>query len=128
MPGLFNRDSSPTGRCQNGQRGRPARHRKARSLLFVGVQVEELAACGSAGGFLIKRYLLALVFTAIGSAGHLLMSSGPEGDPFLTFYIPITLCAMIVGTGPALLTAVLSTLIAWFFFIPPVFSFALTRT
>lgn len=76
---------------------------------------------------LVPRYTLAVVFAANGATAHLIMASRPEDDPFLMFYVSIILAAMICGFGPALMTSALSTIIVWFFFIPPIFSFAVMR-
>lgn len=57
----------------------------------------------------------------------MLIAPGAGSDPFMTFYIPITLSALICGFGPALFTAISSTIVVWFFFLPPAFSFSFTR-
>jgi K+-sensing histidine kinase KdpD len=76
---------------------------------------------------LVGRYILASVFAGNGAAAHLIIASQPDDHPFLTFYISIILAATICGFGPALAASVFSTLIVWFFFIPPIFSFAVMR-
>jgi two-component sensor histidine kinase len=50
----------------------------------------------------------------------------PAGFPFLTFFPAIILTTFVGGLWPGLFTALLSTLAAWYFFIPPFHSFALS--
>lgn len=49
----------------------------------------------------------------------------PPGFPFLTFFPAIILSAFLFGIGPGITASVLSMLAAWFYFIPPLESFAL---
>lgn len=49
----------------------------------------------------------------------------PSGFPYLTFFPAVLLTAFFCGTGPGILSAVLSVLAAWYWFIVPVESFAL---
>jgi two-component system, OmpR family, sensor histidine kinase KdpD len=67
--------------------------------------------------------LLVGVTTAVGMAGraHLMLA-----DMVALYLLAITLCAAFYGRGPSLLTATLSVLAYDFFFIPPVFTFAVT--
>jgi signal transduction histidine kinase/CheY-like chemotaxis protein len=48
-------------------------------------------------------------------------------NPFTLFYPAVMLAGWVGGVGPGLLATVLSTLTAWYFFIPPAFSFRLAR-
>jgi two-component system, sensor histidine kinase PdtaS len=50
----------------------------------------------------------------------------PNGFPFLTFLPAIILTAFLGGLWSAVLVTVLSALTAWYVFIPPFYSFALT--
>lgn len=50
----------------------------------------------------------------------------PQGFPYLTFFPAIIIGAYFLGTGPGSGIAVASGLAAWYFFIPPFHSFALT--
>lgn len=50
----------------------------------------------------------------------------PAGFPFLTFFPAIILTTFVGGLWPGLFIAILSTLAAWYFFIPPFHSFALS--
>ncbi|WP_246024614.1 sensor histidine kinase [Azospirillum ramasamyi] len=43
----------------------------------------------------------------------------PSGFPYLTFFPAVILTTFVVGLGPGVVTAVLSGLAAWYFFIPP---------
>ncbi|MHA6719760.1 sensor histidine kinase [Sphingomonas sp. RS6] len=49
----------------------------------------------------------------------------PPGFPYLTFFPAVILSSFLFGRGPGIIAAVLCGLLAWFFFIPPVHSFAL---
>lgn len=49
----------------------------------------------------------------------------PSGFPFLTFFPAVMLTAFLGGTRQGVACAVLSTLAAWYWFIPPFASFAL---
>jgi signal transduction histidine kinase/ActR/RegA family two-component response regulator len=50
-----------------------------------------------------------------------------NSNPFTLFYPAVMLAGWVGGVGPGLLATVLSTLTAWYFFIPPAFSFRLAR-
>jgi two-component system, sensor histidine kinase PdtaS len=50
----------------------------------------------------------------------------PPGFPYATFFPAIIITAFLCGTGPGIVTAVLSGIAAWYLFIPPFNSFALT--
>jgi two-component sensor histidine kinase len=49
----------------------------------------------------------------------------PEGSPFVTFLPCIIIIAFVFGTRAGVLTAVLSGLTAWYWFLPPYSSFSL---
>nr|WP_291869953.1 DUF4118 domain-containing protein [Bradyrhizobium sp.] len=49
----------------------------------------------------------------------------PTGFPYLTFFPAVILAAFVCGLRPAIVCAVLSGLAAWYFFIPPRYSFGL---
>ncbi len=74
----------------------------------------------------IAAYMLA-VGLSVGAcvlrmaSDHLL----PPGFPYLTFFPAVIICAFLLGRGPGTLAAVLCGLMAWYFFIPPINSFAL---
>lgn len=52
----------------------------------------------------------------------------PPGFPYLTFFPAVVLTTYFCGVRPGVICAVLSGLAAWYFFIPPFNSFALTKT
>jgi signal transduction histidine kinase/ActR/RegA family two-component response regulator len=77
------------------------------------------------------RYLLALfLFAAALAARFMLVDVLPaRGFPFLSFFPAVLLTAYMVGLGPGILVAVLSTLSAWAFFMGPlVFPAAMERS
>ena len=49
----------------------------------------------------------------------------PDGFPYITFFPPVILTAFFFGVGPGILAAILCALMSWYFFIPPLDSFAL---
>lgn len=51
----------------------------------------------------------------------------PPGFPFLTFFPVVILVAFLLGTRAGVLTAILSGLSAWYFFLAPTGSFALSH-
>ncbi|MCO5732948.1 sensor histidine kinase [Rhizobium sp. SSA_523] len=50
----------------------------------------------------------------------------PTGFPYLTFFPAVILTGFCFGIYPALLNSVISALVAWYWFIAPIGSFALT--
>lgn len=50
----------------------------------------------------------------------------PPGFPYLTFFPAVAITAFLTGTVPATVVAVLSFIVAWYFFIPPFDSFQVT--
>lgn len=52
----------------------------------------------------------------------------PPGFPFLTFFPAVILTAFLFGARPGTLAGVLSGLAAWYFFIPPAGSFAISAS
>lgn len=57
-----------------------------------------------------------------------LNDSLPPGYPFLTFFPAIVLSAVLAGVAMGALCGVLSSLAAWYFFLPPYGSFALSAS
>lgn len=49
----------------------------------------------------------------------------PPGFPYLTFFPAVVITAFVAGTGPGAVASVLSFFAAWYFFVPPLHSFAL---
>src|SRR5579863_83377 len=76
-----------------------------------------------AGRGFAAAVLLVGLTTAVGMVGrtHLMLP-----DMVALYLLAITLCATVYGRGPSLLAATLSVLAYDFFFIPPVFTFAVT--
>jgi two-component sensor histidine kinase len=52
----------------------------------------------------------------------------PPGFPYLTFFPAVILTTFFAGVRPGLVTGVVCGMLAWYFFIAPVNSFALTST
>lgn len=52
----------------------------------------------------------------------------PPGFPYLTFFPAVILASFLFGRGPGILAGLLCGLLAWYYFIPPIRSFALSRT
>ena len=79
----------------------------------------------------VPRYLFALFLFAVALAARFMLVDvlPARGFPFLSFFPAVLLTAYLVGLGPGLLVAVLSTLSAWAFFMGPAgMSFALGRS
>src|SRR5689334_6171667 len=75
----------------------------------------------------LKRYVLA--FVALGLAVGLRILLDPvlgQGYPFLTIFIAVVFSSWYCGLGPSIAVAVAGLLYAWYDFIPPAHSFALT--
>ena len=71
-------------------------------------------------------YLLAvLLVLAMAGLRWLLAPVLGQQVPFTTFLLAVLVVAWAGGLGPALCATVLSTLLGWFFFVPPVFSLQL---
>lgn len=51
----------------------------------------------------------------------------PPGFPYVTFFPTVIVTSFLFGVRLGVLSAVLCGLLAWYFFIPPVFSFAMTH-
>lgn len=52
----------------------------------------------------------------------------PPGFPYLTFFPAVIVTSFLFGRGPGILSAVVCGLLAWYFFIPPIHTFGLTRS
>jgi two-component sensor histidine kinase len=73
--------------------------------------------------------LVAVAATLIASLGRWAIDGHlPPGFPFLTFFPIVILIAFTIGTRAGALTAILSGLVAWYWFLPPVGAFVLTHT
>ncbi len=50
----------------------------------------------------------------------------PPGFPYLTFFPAVIVTSFLFGRGPGTLSAFVCGILAWYFFIPPIHTFALT--
>lgn len=74
----------------------------------------------------IVGYGMALILSLIGwGVRWVLDADFGSGYPFLTFFPPVIITSFLFGRGPGMLAALLCGLLAWYFFLPPAFSFAL---
>ena len=68
-------------------------------------------------------YGFALLAVAPATLLRILLSAQlPESVPFTTFYTAVLVAAIVGGVGPGVFALALSTLAAWFFFIPQTWS------
>ncbi|MGV3510560.1 MAG: sensor histidine kinase [Novosphingobium sp.] len=77
---------------------------------------------GKLSGYAVAIGLVIIATLIRQVADHLL----PPGFPFLTFFPAVIVTAFVAGRGPGALCGVLSLLSSWYFFIPPIQSFALS--
>lgn len=70
--------------------------------------------------------LTLLAFVLAFSIRYKLDGTLPPGFPYLTFFPAIILCSYFLGSACGIAVALAGGLSAWYFFIPPVNSFALT--
>jgi two-component sensor histidine kinase len=76
----------------------------------------------------VQAYAFALVCVCAATLFEsLLLSFEPEASKLIAYYPAIALAALFGGVGPGLLVAAVAGLTAWWFLLPPVFSFALLR-
>ena len=69
-------------------------------------------------------YGFALLAVAPATLLRILLSAQlPESVPFTTFYTAVLVAAIVGGVGPGVFALALSTLAAWFFFIPQTWSY-----
>lgn len=75
-------------------------------------------------------YGFAVVLVAIALVSRFALEGAlpPTGFPFLTFFPAVLLAAFFGGLRPGLTASVLSTLAAWYFFVPAANSFAFAST
>lgn len=75
----------------------------------------------------IVRYGFAVLVVALAAIIRILLKPIiPTGFPFLTFFLAVMLAAWRGGLGPGLLASVLSTVVADWLFIEPIYEFDLT--
>ena len=71
-------------------------------------------------------YSIAIALFIIALIGRFALTEVlPTGFPFLTFFPAILLSAYLGGIGPGIACATISTVAAWYWFIPPVGGFSL---
>lgn len=74
-------------------------------------------------------YAITLVFCGIAWWLRLVLDPFfPPGFPYLTFFPAVILTSFLFGRGPGTVAGLLCGVLAWYFFIPPTHSFALSRT
>jgi PAS domain S-box-containing protein len=79
-------------------------------------------------GSAIRRYGFAVVAVILASLLRAAIARAlGEGTPFILFYPTVVLAAWFGGFWPGLLSTVCAGFIAWYFFIPPYYSFALSE-
>lgn len=75
---------------------------------------------------ILVTYALSLAVEALAIVVRFLVDPYlPPGFPYLTFFPAVILTGFIFGMGPALLNAIISAVVAWYWFIPPGLSFTL---
>ena len=73
-------------------------------------------------------YSVAVAAVAVATAARLAVDPiVGSGVPFLTYFPAIVIVSLLSGFWPAMLAVALSVGLAWYFFIPPVHSFALGK-
>lgn len=72
------------------------------------------------------RYAFALLVFFLALALRLAIFPLDAGYPFFTFYPAVTLVALLCGTGPALMTIVVSAMVSDYLLIPPAWQWSLT--
>ncbi len=76
----------------------------------------------------VARYGFAIVLFIAALALRFAMEGMlPPGFPFLTFFPAVVVTAFLCGTGPGILSAGLGFIAAWYFFVTPLYSFAMTQ-
>ncbi|MDO1580944.1 sensor histidine kinase [Rhizobium oryzicola] len=85
------------------------------------------AVHGSTTGQKLFGYTAAVIISGFASLVRFLVDDYlPPGFPYLTFFPAVILTGFFFGIYPAMLTTLISGIVAWYWFIPPVESFALT--
>ncbi|RZL28122.1 MAG: DUF4118 domain-containing protein, partial [Sphingomonas sp.] len=70
--------------------------------------------------------MLAIVFGAL-ALRIMTDSLLPAGFPYVTFFPAVIITSFLFGVRLGMVSAALCGLLAWYFFIPPAFSFAVTQ-
>ena len=78
-------------------------------------------------GSIIVRYAFAVLAVAVASLLRSVLTRAlGEGVPFILYFPTVVVCAWFGGLWPGVLSAALGGLIAWYVFIPPHYSFAVS--
>ncbi|MEF2549123.1 histidine kinase dimerization/phosphoacceptor domain -containing protein [Aurantimonas sp. E1-2-R+4] len=89
--------------------------------------VQALLSKTSLRGQPVMRWLFAAALLALSFAVRYLLDDRlPVGFPYLTFFPAVIITSFFAGVIPGVAVAFLAGLFAWYFFIPPFDSFALT--
>jgi two-component sensor histidine kinase/PAS domain-containing protein len=75
----------------------------------------------------LEAYALAFVSAAVATVLRLVIDPYVEGVQYITFAPAVLITTLIAGAGAGLFCVVLSTVAAWFFVLPPHFSFYTDR-
>ena len=71
-------------------------------------------------------YAVAILASLAGLIGRWAVGDAlPDGFPYITFFPPVILTAFFFGLRPGIVAAILCMFLSWYWFIPPVESFAL---
>ncbi|HEX8000945.1 MAG TPA: PAS domain S-box protein [Pyrinomonadaceae bacterium] len=75
------------------------------------------------------RYSFAVFSVVVATLLRLALSPvlGPSNVPYITYFLAVIVTAWACGLWPALLTVLLSAIAAAYFFVPPIYSLALTQ-
>ncbi|OQW39387.1 MAG: hypothetical protein A4S12_02220 [Proteobacteria bacterium SG_bin5] len=74
----------------------------------------------------VLGYGLALVLSVAATVARLVADALlPAGFPYLTFFPAVVITAFVAGAGPGIVAGLISFFAAWYFFVPPAYSFAL---
>jgi two-component system, sensor histidine kinase PdtaS len=73
------------------------------------------------------RYLIAAAVLALFFGLRWLLESSLAGYPFILFWPAVMLCALLFQHGSGFVASIISSLLAVYFFIPPVHSFRIER-
>ena len=66
------------------------------------------------------RYLATIILVGVALVIRFLIAPAEAGLPFITFFPTTALAAILFGFGPGLLAAILGSIIAGFFYLPPI--------
>ncbi len=118
--------ATPRGARRFGPR-RFLRQGKCRCQLLSRVPAFRDSVQGSTTGQRMFAYGMAVVIAAVASVIRFVVDDYlPPGFPYLTFFPAVILTGFFFGIYPAVVTTLISGLVAWYWFIPPTHGFAVT--